>query len=326
VKGTAPTSSFSCCTDRQERRSGLSACRRPSRSRGSFRKTACCAKRAYWPVNRPLPSKSRTTNLGPFGEVIRATGPMAKANPFRFSTKYQDDETDLLYYGYRYYNASTGRWLSRDPIEEDGGLNLYGFVWNDPLSEVDSFGLVTCKCTDAPNTPRDRMPAGALGGAATACNIHINYTTRGCCRWGLPPVGTKIDKVDVSCQCTIYYQTGENPDTDKRPSGRTVRQHEMQHVKYNEAFATSVESILNGYKGKCLSSKCFGLLEAYIAAAKSYYADYRELQSVGLDIGDSYPKDPDLPGRRQQQTNLQNKVNQDKQAMTTAQNALKACQ
>ena len=44
---------------------------------------------------------------GPFGEVIRATGPMAKANPFRFSTKYQDDEADLFYYGYRYYNAST---------------------------------------------------------------------------------------------------------------------------------------------------------------------------------------------------------------------------
>ena len=35
---------------------------------------------------------------GPFGEVLRATGPLAKANPFRFSTKYQDDETDLLYY------------------------------------------------------------------------------------------------------------------------------------------------------------------------------------------------------------------------------------
>ncbi|HNR72510.1 MAG TPA: RHS repeat protein, partial [Verrucomicrobiota bacterium] len=41
---------------------------------------------------------------GPFGEVLRATGPMAKANLFRFSTKYQDGETDLLYYGYRYYN------------------------------------------------------------------------------------------------------------------------------------------------------------------------------------------------------------------------------
>ena len=43
---------------------------------------------------------------------------MAKANPFRFSTKYQDDESDLLYYGYRYYNANTGRWNSRDPVAD----------------------------------------------------------------------------------------------------------------------------------------------------------------------------------------------------------------
>ena len=77
---------------------------------------------------------------GPFGEVIRATGPMAKANPFRFSTKYQDDETDLLYYGYRYYNASTGRWNSRDPLEEAGGLNLYLFAENAPIGKVDSNG------------------------------------------------------------------------------------------------------------------------------------------------------------------------------------------
>jgi RHS repeat-associated protein len=41
---------------------------------------------------------------------------MARANPFRFSTKYQDDETDLLYYGFRYYNPNTGRWISRDPL------------------------------------------------------------------------------------------------------------------------------------------------------------------------------------------------------------------
>jgi hypothetical protein len=40
---------------------------------------------------------------GRFGEVISATGPMAKVNPIRFSTKYQDDETDLLCYGFRFY-------------------------------------------------------------------------------------------------------------------------------------------------------------------------------------------------------------------------------
>ena len=95
-------------------------CRRPSHSGDDFRKTACSVTRAYWPVNRPLPAKSRTTNLGPFGEVIRATGPMAKVNPLRFSTKYQDDESDLLYYGYRHYKSPTGTWLNRDPVVELG--------------------------------------------------------------------------------------------------------------------------------------------------------------------------------------------------------------
>ena len=57
---------------------------------------------------------------GPFGEAIRMTGPMAKANPWRFSTKYDDDESDLLYYGYRFYKPSTGTWPNRDPIGRIG--------------------------------------------------------------------------------------------------------------------------------------------------------------------------------------------------------------
>jgi len=78
---------------------------------------------------------------GPFGEVIRASGPLARTNPFRFSTKYQDDESDFLYYGFRYYNPSTGRWLSRDPIGELGGPNLYEFVGNASISFQDYLGL-----------------------------------------------------------------------------------------------------------------------------------------------------------------------------------------
>jgi RHS repeat-associated protein len=77
---------------------------------------------------------------GPFGEVIRQTGPMAKVNPFRFSTKYQDDESDLLYYGYRYYKASTGTWPNRDPLREKGGMNLYVFVRNFPSGLIDAYG------------------------------------------------------------------------------------------------------------------------------------------------------------------------------------------
>ncbi len=92
---------------------------------------------------------------GPFGELIRTTGPMARTNPFRFSTKNQDDESDLLYYGYRYYDPSTGRWLSRDPVGEpgfgmlpsdythdaEGNPNFYTFVANNPIEQVDDLGL-----------------------------------------------------------------------------------------------------------------------------------------------------------------------------------------
>jgi len=77
---------------------------------------------------------------GPFGELIRSTGKKKDDFSFRFSTKYEDAETRLLYYGYRYYNAETVRWLNRDPIEEDGGLNLYVFVDNDSLNYIDDLG------------------------------------------------------------------------------------------------------------------------------------------------------------------------------------------
>jgi RHS repeat-associated protein len=91
-------------------------------------------------VDASTGTASAQYEYGPFAEVIRITGPMAKANPFRFSTKYQDDETDFLYYGYRYYNPATGRWIGRDRLEEIGGKNLYGTCENDLFELTDDLG------------------------------------------------------------------------------------------------------------------------------------------------------------------------------------------
>lgn len=77
----------------------------------------------------------------PFGEVVRSTGSYADANPFRFSSKYLDTETGFYYYGYRHYDPATGRWLSKDPLQEEGGLNLYAFVTNKTLNLFDLLGL-----------------------------------------------------------------------------------------------------------------------------------------------------------------------------------------
>lgn len=77
----------------------------------------------------------------PFGQLLSATGTWAELNPYQFSSKERDAATGFYYYGYRYYSPTTGRWLSRDPLEEQGGVNLYGFVGNDPLNDSDSLGL-----------------------------------------------------------------------------------------------------------------------------------------------------------------------------------------
>ncbi len=79
-------------------------------------------------------------DYGAFGEPL-ATNGNAASLPFAFSTKYRDSETELYYYGFRYYNPSTGRWLSRDPIGERGGLNLYGMVGNNLIDKWDYLGL-----------------------------------------------------------------------------------------------------------------------------------------------------------------------------------------
>jgi RHS repeat-associated protein len=82
-----------------------------------------------------------------FGNTVTANGSAAATNKYRFSTKPIDEHiaaTPLYYYGYRFYNALTGRWINRDPIEEKGGLNLYGFVGNDGLNQWDNYGLASC--------------------------------------------------------------------------------------------------------------------------------------------------------------------------------------
>ncbi len=76
-----------------------------------------------------------------FGNVTAATGPAAAHNPWRFSTKPQDPVSGFHYYGYRHYDPVTGRWPSRDPIGEEGGVNVMGFVGNDPANLVDDRGL-----------------------------------------------------------------------------------------------------------------------------------------------------------------------------------------
>ena len=102
-------------------------------------------------VDMATGTKSATYDYNTFGETVQSDGVASVTNHFRFSTKYTDDETGLIMYPLRPYPPATGRFLCKDPSEEQGGLNLYGFVSNDGINSFDPLGLSAP--TVHPSTP-----------------------------------------------------------------------------------------------------------------------------------------------------------------------------
>ncbi len=87
----------------------------------------------------------RWENTHAFGANLPDEDPDGNAQLFeyhpRFPGQYFDRETNLHYNYFRYYEPETGRYVSPDPIGLAGGLNVYGYVEDDPISWIDFDGL-----------------------------------------------------------------------------------------------------------------------------------------------------------------------------------------
>ena len=84
----------------------------------------------------------------PFGNIRSIRGSIADKNPMRFSSRYYEGDTNLYYYSYRHYCPSIKKWLSQDPIGEQGGINLYNFVGNNSIDRIDLLGMVSACSMD----------------------------------------------------------------------------------------------------------------------------------------------------------------------------------
>ena len=63
------------------------------------------------------------------------------SNPFRYCGEYYDDENDLVYLRNRYYDSTTGRFITEDPVKD--GLNWYAYANNNPIMYADPNGLLS---------------------------------------------------------------------------------------------------------------------------------------------------------------------------------------
>jgi RHS repeat-associated protein len=81
---------------------------------------------------------ANTYTYDAFGKLTASTGSLV--NPFRYTARESDTETGLYYYRARYYDPQAARFLSEDPLQHDGGMNFYLYVFNNPHNRVDPFG------------------------------------------------------------------------------------------------------------------------------------------------------------------------------------------
>jgi len=87
-----------------------------------------------------------------FGRVLEDTDPGFQ--PFGFAGGLYDRMTGLVRFGARDYDPEVGRWTAKDPIGFEGGdVNLFGYVFGDPLNGVDSSGLDVYKCEAVADVP-----------------------------------------------------------------------------------------------------------------------------------------------------------------------------
>ncbi|TKB63260.1 MAG: hypothetical protein E8D47_13025, partial [Nitrospira sp.] len=140
----------------------------------------------------------------PFGYTTQ-TG-QANTNSYKYTGR-EDDGSGLYYYRARYYHPRLQRFIAEDPIGFAGGdINIYGFVQNDPMNDIDPLGLETgavtaqslllstCNCPNVPQGPSGASCPSNIGQAQQSYNPFWFYNqVRNHGRWDYKQLGGQYE-------------------------------------------------------------------------------------------------------------------------------------
>lgn len=160
-------------------------------------------------------------DYAPFGQAAFAG---SLASPVQWGSEVCDEETGLVYYNYRYYNPQDGRWLSRDPLGEQGGLNLYAFTANRMLA--DWLGLEAAS-GDSP-VPGDPGTPSPTDGQACA------PTQPGAQQPSLKGDEEKDDEEGEGEEEEPGSEEGEESDEEETPETETEAERKEREKKESE--------------------------------------------------------------------------------------------
>ncbi len=173
-------------------------------------------------------------------------------------------------------------WLSRDPSEENGGVNLYGFVSNDPLSAFDAQGLALMQYST--DTSSLRFQTFDLRGKYNIPNL----AARTDAQWPISQVATASGKtvaIQGSLNIVLQIQPGEDPnDPSSTADGLTITAHEHLHAELAKTLWNADLASVNKWEGTYCSEQC-ATLAASIANYQDLYNFYDERQqNLQIDV------------------------------------------
>jgi len=99
-------------------------------------------------LSNAVGSLAQTYTFDSFGNLTASSGSLT--NPFRYTGRDFDTETNLQFSRNRYYDPQAGRFLSEDPLRFTAGINFYGYVKNNSANLTDPYGLKVQKCCRDP--------------------------------------------------------------------------------------------------------------------------------------------------------------------------------
>jgi len=186
-------------------------------------------------------------------------------NNLRFPGQYEDAESGLCYNLHRYYELLVGRYLTTDPIGFDGGMNLYGYCFNDPVFRIDPHGLASCddKCTKIFMMPYRKKTGYTESGTwfdqAYAGKCYYRKMERDEMQWFIKEFYICRSYIDKCGKCEIdrVYLKTEDRGTSKKSftSWRTVEIIIRNPISWNPVYR-DCPTDLPKYRGSIL--KFFG--------------------------------------------------------------------
>jgi RHS repeat-associated protein len=235
------------------------------------------------PEKTDPPSKNR---VGVFSASARIRARRSSPQPLELHRVNRPIPTEtasgVRYYGYRFLSPEMGWWISRDPIGERGGINLYGFVGNFAMGETDYLGLLLSSTVYYYNVSKDKMPKRSDGSSASGGTKSLWFFTWGATKCNFLSGKEKIDNYSGEIKSTVQIAAGEDPNAPNL-GGYTLLGHEEHHRDISDLYAATLDRAILGYVGICECPPCVKAIDSYLVKLRKYYIEFAAYENDAFD-------------------------------------------